>query len=302
MSRLNLFLLLLILYSCQGRASSGAGDESGKALQKHEFVATAADSSFFDKVMKEVLAPMDADVPFNQRLIATAKAFMGTPYVASTLETDGEEQLIVNLKELDCTTFVEYVLAMSNIAMDGEADFGRMAYELQQIRYRNGVVNGYPSRLHYFSDWLKSNERHGLLVLISDSLGNASMDMGIDFMSAHPGFYPKLVKDPSLVEKIRLVEEDLADFDMAYITKDKIQENEKLIADGDVIAFVTTIEGLDVSHTGFAYFQEGRLHLLHASTRTNQVEISPVPLSQYIMNMGTVSGILVARPLPQQEL
>lgn len=83
---------------------------------------------------------------------------------------------------------------------------------------------------------------------------------------------------------------------MAYITKDSIQDREHLIVDGDIIAFVTTIEGLDVSHTGFACFQGERLYLLHASTRTNLVEISPVPLSQYLQNMATVSGILVARP------
>jgi hypothetical protein len=294
MNRLYLLLPLMFLVACQGKASSGK-EEVGKTLQQHEFVATANDSLFYDEVMKEVLLPMDSVVPFNQRIIATARAFIGTPYVSATLESDSEEQLIVNLKKVDCTTFVEYVLAMVQSREDSGAQLGRMAYALQHLRYRNGAVNGYPSRLHYFTDWLKSHERNGLLTLISDSIGDASMDMEIDFMSAHPRFYPKLDKNPALVEKIRLVEEDLANHEMAYITKDRIEEKEHLISDGDVIAFVTTIEGLDVSHTGFAYFQEGRLHLLHASTRTNQVEISPVPLSQYLQKMETVSGILVAR-------
>ncbi|MCA1745472.1 MAG: DUF1460 domain-containing protein [Bacteroidales bacterium] len=298
MNRLYILLLpLMFLVSCQGKASSGNGDGAGKKLQPHEFMATASDSLFFDEVMKEVLLPMDTAVPFNQRIIGTAKAFLGTPYVSGTLEQAVEEQLMVNLREVDCTTFVEYVLAMAHVAKDSGADLGRMAYEVQHLRYRDGVVKGYPSRLHYFTDWLKRHEQRGLLTLISDSIGNASMDMALDFMSTHPGFYPKLDKNPALVEKIRLVEEDMADSDMAYITKDRLEEMEPLIRDGDIIAFVTTIEGLDVSHTGFACFQEGRLHLLHASTRTNLVEVSPVPLSQYIQNRTTVSGILVARPL-----
>jgi hypothetical protein len=198
---------------------------------------------------------------------------------------------------VDCTTFVEYVLAMVHVSLGDGADFGRLAFELRPLRYRNGLVNGYPSRLHYFTDWLKNGERLGYLTLISDSIGNASMDADTDFMSSHPNFYPQLEKNPALIEKIRLVEEDMTGYDMRYITKDRIEEKEDLIADGDIIAFVTTIEGLDVSHTGFAFFQAGRLHLLHASTRTYQVEVSPVPLSQYLQNLTTVSGILVARPL-----
>ncbi len=297
MNRLILLLPLLFFVSCQGKASSSAQDEADNKLQQHEFVASEADSLFFDEVMKEVLMPMDTAVPFNQRIVATAKTFLGTPYLAATLEAEGEEQLIVNLRNVDCTTFVEYVLAMSLVSLENGADLGRMAYELQRLRYRNGVIDGYPSRLHYFTDWLKNKEHNGYLTLVSDSIGNASIDMGLDFMSTHPGFYPQLQNNPALVEKIWLVEEDMAGYDMPYLTKDRIAEMENLIADGDIIAFVTTIEGLDVSHTGFACFQEGRLHLLHASTGTNLVEISPVPLSQYLQNRTTVSGILVARPL-----
>lgn len=296
MSRLFLLLPLMLLFSCQGRAASGTEDEARQKLQQHEFVATAADSLFYDEVMKQMQVPMNTAVPLKHRIIAIAKTFMGTPYVSATLESEGEEQLIVNLTKVDCTTFVEYVLAMSQVSQESEAPFGRLAYELQCLRYRNGVLNGYTSRLHYITDWLKSHERNGLLTLISDSIGHASMDMGINFMSTHPGFYPQLEKNPTFVEKIRLIEEDLAAYDLKYIPKDRIEDIEHLIADGDILAFVTTIEGLDVSHTGFAYFQEGRLHLLHASTRTNQVEVSPVPLSQYLQNRTTVSGILVARP------
>jgi hypothetical protein len=68
-----------------------------------------------------------------------------------------------------------------------------------------------------------------------------------------------------------------------------------MIKDGDIIAFTTDIDGLDVSHTGFAIFQNNRLHLLHASTRTNMVEISPVPLDEYLAPLRRVTGILVAR-------
>jgi hypothetical protein len=42
---------------------------------------------------------------------------------------------------------------------------------LQQIRYRNGQIQGYPSRLHYFSEWLYENEKRGFLQVITKQLG-----------------------------------------------------------------------------------------------------------------------------------
>lgn len=54
--------------------------------------------------------------------------FLKTPYVAHTLEVNEEEKLVVNFDEVDCTTFVEYVLALSlspvkNGAIDNMQEF-----------------------------------------------------------------------------------------------------------------------------------------------------------------------------------
>ena len=74
--------------------------------------------------------------------------YLGTPYVAHTLDLEGEERLIVNRQEVDCILFVEYTLA--------EALGGSFNENLQRIRYRNGVIDGYTSRLHYTSDWIEN--------------------------------------------------------------------------------------------------------------------------------------------------
>ena len=50
-------------------------------------------------------------------------SFLKTPYVAHTLEVNDEEKLVVNFDEVDCTTFVEYVLALSlSPVKDGAID------------------------------------------------------------------------------------------------------------------------------------------------------------------------------------
>ena len=47
------------------------------------------------------------------RTLHFAKKMLGVPYVAGTLDGNDKEQLIVHLDQLDCTTFVETVLALT---------------------------------------------------------------------------------------------------------------------------------------------------------------------------------------------
>jgi len=45
-------------------------------------------------------------------VVAIGKSFLGTPYVAKTLEIGETEALVINFQGLDCTTFIENVLAL----------------------------------------------------------------------------------------------------------------------------------------------------------------------------------------------
>ena len=45
-------------------------------------------------------------------IIYIAEQLKGIPYVAHTLEPNNNERLIINLRQLDCTTFVEQVSAL----------------------------------------------------------------------------------------------------------------------------------------------------------------------------------------------
>ena len=62
-----------------------------------------------------------AQEPGCQLILHNALTYLGKPYVAHTLEINDEEQLVVNLEEVDCTTFVEYVLAQSLATVRGGA-------------------------------------------------------------------------------------------------------------------------------------------------------------------------------------
>ena len=72
---------------------------------------------------------------------------------------------IINCDEVDSdASFVEYALAMALCPQQGdEMQEGDFARNLQRIRYRDGKIDGYTSRLHYISDWINNAVRQGLL-------------------------------------------------------------------------------------------------------------------------------------------
>jgi hypothetical protein len=72
---------------------------------------------------------------------------------------------------------------------------------------------------------------------------------------------------------------------------------EDQLQNGDIIALATSIEGLDVTHTGFALrADDRRIHLLHASS-SGAVEISALPLVEYLKKIKSNTGVIIARPL-----
>ena len=119
-------------------------------------------------------------------------------------------------------------------------------------------------------------------------------------MSSHINSYPALVKDSSLIEKIKETEKRLNSHQHFYIPESKIQQIEDKIHNGDFIAITTKIKGLDVSHTGIAIHLNERLHLMHASSKAAKVVISEFPLAEMIQKNSLQSGIIVARVISKQ--
>lgn len=261
----------------------------------------AQQSSYSDEDLKAFQRKVEQikslDRPkMGQTVVEIGKTFAGVPYVGKTLEIHEDEKLVINLEGFDCTTYVENVLAFS-LLLKKEADeidaFGSI---LKNIRYRDGDLSGYASRLHYFTEWLKNNEVKGLVRNISCEMGGVKLGKEIDFMTSHRKLYPGL-KDDKSFEDVRITEENISGSELCYIPKDQISDVESNLEDGDIIALATSIEGLDVTHTGFAHRKsDGRIYLLHASV-TGQVEVSEKPLTEYLAGIKNNIGILVARPL-----
>ncbi|MEP0711807.1 MAG: N-acetylmuramoyl-L-alanine amidase-like domain-containing protein, partial [Algoriphagus sp.] len=213
------------------------------------------------------VAELEADGKSSGELVAAiGQWFIGTPYVAKTLELPGEEQLVIDLIGVDCTTYLESVIALVQLAEKCESTPEAFERELELIRYRNGQNTGYPSRLHYFSDWMYANGEKGLFKDITEEIGGIPYPNAPTFMSENPKFYPQLA-DPTNVAAIKETEAVIATRKYFLIPKDNISKLEKSIQTGDIIAITTSLPNLDMVHVGFAFEKNGRIHLMHASSK-----------------------------------
>ncbi len=205
-------------------------------------------------------------------VVLAGKSFLATPYVAHTLETE-KEQLVINLRELDCTTYAENCLAIARTVKSKEITFEKFAKELTKIRYRNGVINEYPSRLHYFSNWIYENDKKELVRDVSKAIGNISYPNTVNFLSNHPDSYDKLKNNPTFVEKIAEQEKEISARKMFFLPKEKLAVFEDQLNEGDIIGITTSIAGLDITHVGIIVKMNGKVHLMHASSKAEKVII-----------------------------
>lgn len=225
------------------------------------------------------------------------KSFLGKPYAPNTLEVNGvEEKIVVNLEAFDCATLVEQGLALAVMSVQQKDKLGDLEQTLTRIRYRDGKLDGYASRLHYFTDWIQDNERKGIVKDITQSLGGELVKKPINFMTTHRNLYPNL-SEQATFDLIKAVEKRLSSTGFYYIPKAKLREVEANIEEGDIITVTTNIAGLDVSHDGIAVKKGGRIHLLHASSDARKVVISEDPLVDYLFKNKKQTGVVVCRPL-----
>ncbi|MGM9694266.1 MAG: N-acetylmuramoyl-L-alanine amidase-like domain-containing protein [Alloprevotella sp.] len=223
-----------------------------------------------------------------------ARQFLGTPYVGATLEKPGEERLVVNLRQLDCTTFVETVCALVQTRRDGSVSFADYCAHLRNLRYRDGRC-AILSRLHYFSWWTADKVERGLMtpVRFPESLVEKHRFV-VSYMSDHPDAYPFLKNNPERTDSIRLMERETPADGIMLPQRHTALSALKLksIADGDVIGVITTKAGLDYAHVGFAVWgKDGKLHLLHASSQFHKVLETSETLHDYLTRRSSFLGI-----------
>lgn len=223
------------------------------------------------------------------------RSFIGAPYKAHTLEVGNEESLVINLHEFDCTTFVETCLALTTTFKMGGYTFDSYQYILKRIRYRDGYIDGYNSRLHYFTDWISDNSVLGYVKDVTKIFDGIPYPNQVNFMSTHPALYQQLAKDSSLIDGLVEIEQAISKRQYYYIPKEAIGKIEPYLEEGWIVAFTTDIKGLDVIHTGITVRVGSKIHLLHASSEAGMVVVTEEPLVDYVMRNKHQTGIMLLK-------
>jgi hypothetical protein len=235
--------------------------------------------------------------PINEVIVEIGKSFLGADYIAHTLEIGDKETLVVNLSNVDCTTFLENSLVFGRIIKKEKTSFKDYLDELQFVRYRDGKIKDYTSRLHYFSDWIFENTKKGIVKDITKEIGGEPITFNIGFMSQNPTVYPQLQKNPEFIPVMQAKEKEVNAREYYYIPNAKVAELESKIQTGDLIAITTNLKGLDIGHVGIAIRQpDGRIHFLHAPLSGAKVQITEKALPDYLAGVKKHTGIIVLRP------
>lgn len=234
-------------------------------------------------------------------MVYFGRQFKGVPYVAKTLEKNKNERLIVNLRQLDCTTYVETVLALSRSMTHGAHTFDNFCTQLRQIRYACGTI-AYTSRKHYFTYWIQQSVKQHLVADIQSPNPpfRAVQTVKANYMSTHLSQYPMLTGRPEWVKKIKAMEQSITGLHPRYIPKSAV-DNSKLmratVHNGDIIAIVTNKAGLEISHLGIAVWHDDGLHMLNASSLYHKVVEDKNLLRTYLYKQKSALGIRIVRPL-----
>ena len=274
---MTILALFLSLMACQGQTTA------------EKYLTTPEDQALAVQVMADLKEY--ADEPAGDRMVRAAKALLGQPYVAGTLEVPEQETLCIYLTRTDCILFVETCLGLTRAARK-DGSFETLARELRESRYRDGVCGRYEDRLHYTTEWARQGVKRGVLQEMTGALGGVDFDHPVHYMSQHPDSYKRMTD----VDAIAAIERQINAVPSSYIPKSALKKALSGIRNGDIILFTTKVDGLDVSHCAIAQVVPGKpVRFIHASSVAMKVIEEPKTLEEYVTGRKAVTGIQVYR-------
>lgn len=196
------------------------------------------------------------NLTITDRIALYSEKFLGMPYNL-TCAGDGPYALyeawpLVNFQETNCMVYCEHVLALS-ISDSWDNFFNN----LQQIRYKDGII-GMRTRNHYtMVDWLPENS--WLLELVSRKVGGEYTKQSTRTISHRKFFEGKGITDLRYVLPDRTVTLD-------YVPKEALAKVGKNIRNGDILALIFANKtDIFSAHMLMAIVKDGKLFIRESS-------------------------------------
>ncbi|MFX0581239.1 DUF1460 domain-containing protein [Nocardia nepalensis] len=199
---------------------------------------------------------------------------LGTPYGADMLvgSASQPEQLVIDLRRVDCFTYLDYVEALSR-----STDRDQFVANLIETRYTDGRVE-FGQRKHFFSDW--SHTARIAATDITATLSPAAVTIGKHLNARADGgnYLPGL---------------PVVDRDITYIPSSAVDD--KVIGQlrtGDYIGAYADQPGLDVTHVGIFVMTPTGPVFRNASSLADNDKVVDSPFADYVRS---TPGIVVLR-------
>lgn len=293
--KVSLIIVLSLIISSINAQNSTTKKKPTRQLSEQEYIC-------LDKLDLPKVETM------SEEIVQVALSFMGTraPHFITDaefaridprevqLQPISREYLAVSLDLMDCVGFVESVIGIAQMRRSKVRTFANFKQYIRQMRYRNGNVT-YSDRLHYFSDWIYENEKRGIFKNVTKEIGGEPYFKEINYMSQKRDTFYGNMADPATFARIRAKEIEISQREHYYVSEINIQNIESQLKNGDIIAITNAREGMDIAHCGFILFQDGRAHLMHASTQLGYVTITKEPMYEYLNRLNRLTGIMVCR-------
>lgn len=223
----------------------------------------------------------------DRRIMFYSELAKGTPYVIFCLgegpEGTYDKDPLLDIARVDCMTFCEQTLAIS--ISGGYEEF---FYNLQRIRYRDGVI-GMKTRNHYtIVDWLPNNA--WLLEDVTELIGGPfsrpmtkTIDRAKDLASM--GCIDVWDVPPPQTMMVK------------YIPKESLGQVEGNLRGGEIVSLIQNREGIFSSHMGIiAKNRQGEIIFRHGSRTAGKVVDEPYQeLVDRLLNNQNNAGAIFMR-------
>jgi hypothetical protein len=210
------------------------------------------------------------------RIGTISEAFLETPYREATLVggTETPERLVINLAEVDCFTFIDYVEALRRCD-----SFDQFRHNLVRVRYRLGTLS-YDARNHFFTDWIDRNGSY---------LSDVTAEVGGGGVRTIRKLLNRRGDGTPFVPGIPPVERDITYLPVGTPLSTALHQ----LKTGDYAGIYSALDGLDVSHTGIVVENQGRIVFRHASSIESTRKVTDQDLLGYLNGK---PGIVILRP------
>jgi hypothetical protein len=206
-----------------------------------------------------------------------SRQFLGTPYGADMLvgSATQPEQLVIDLRRVDCFTYLDYVEALSR-----STDRDKFVANLIQTRYTDGRVD-FTQRKHFFTDWSNTSPTAATEITASLTLAAVSVPQHLNAKADGGTYLPGI---------------PVVDRAITYIPSAAVDDNViGQLRTGDYIGAYADQPGLDVTHVGIFVSTPTGPVFRNASSLAANNKVVDSPFADYVR---TTPGIVVLRPGP----